>query len=118
MKLERHVGKRGWALAGATLLLATGVFGVVIPSLLPIPDATGMVSTYNVNGPIDESGLFFQSLGTNGRSCSTCHVVGNAMGLSAQNVQERFLRTGGSDPLFAAGWRELSRKQFAPGIRA
>jgi cytochrome c peroxidase len=97
-----RVGNRGWAVTAATLLLASGVLGVVIPSLLPFPDATGLVSTFNANGPIDVSGLFFQSLGTNGRSCSTCHVVGNAMGLSTQNVQERFLRTGGSDPLFAA----------------
>jgi len=84
------------------LLLAAGVVAAVIPNLFPFPDATGLVSTYHVNGPIEEKGLFFQSLGTNGRSCATCHVAANAMGLSAQNAQERFLLSGGKDPLFAA----------------
>ena len=31
----------------------------------------GLVRTYNQNGDIDLTGPFFQSLGTNGRACST-----------------------------------------------
>lgn len=86
----------------AVLCLATAASAVVIPNLLPFLDPTGIVSTYNTNGPINENTPFFQSLGTNGRSCASCHVLGNAMGLSTQNVQARFLLTGGRDPLFAA----------------
>jgi cytochrome c peroxidase len=91
------------AVAGVVLCLATVASAVmVIPNLFPFLDPTGVMSTYNTNGAIVENTPFFQSLGTNGRSCASCHVVGNAMGLSVQNVQERFQLTRGHDPLFAA----------------
>jgi len=99
----RVKGRKKWSLIAAILLLAMGATAMVIPNLFPFPDPTGIVSTYDTNGPINENTTaFFQSLGTNGRSCGTCHVAANAMGLSTQNVQERFFLTQGSDPLFAA----------------
>ncbi len=74
----------------------------LIPENLQLsPDPTGIIATLDVTGPVDESGAFFQSLGTNGRSCATCHVASQAMSLSAKDVQDRFFRTGGQDPLFA-----------------
>jgi cytochrome c peroxidase len=85
------------AIAGS---VAAGV--VVIPNLFPFFDPTGLVSTYNVNGPIREDGPFFQSLGTNGRSCGTCHLASDAMGLGVTSVRQRFVLTHGKDPLFAA----------------
>lgn len=102
---RRSVGlhRRNLAIVGLSLFLATGASAVVvIPNLFPFLDPTGLVSTYNTGGPIVENTPFFQSLGTNGRSCATCHVAGNAMGLSTQNVQQRFFLTRGHDPLFAA----------------
>lgn len=63
-------------------------------------DATGITATLDVNGP-QPQGAFFQSLGTNGRSCATCHGAAQAMSLSAQAAQLRFLTTSGQDPLFA-----------------
>ncbi len=65
-------------------------------------DRTGIIGTLDVNGPVNEQGAFFQSLGTNGRSCATCHVASQAMSLSAMGVQLRFAQTRGQDPLFAA----------------
>jgi hypothetical protein len=65
------------------------------------PDASGMITTLSVNGRIDNQGAFFQSLGTNGRSCSTCHVASEAMSISASGIQRRFMETRGRDPLFA-----------------
>ncbi len=67
-----------------------------------LADPTGVIGTLDVNGPVNKSGAFFQSLGTNGRSCATCHVANQAMGLSAKDIQARFADTGGLDPLFAA----------------
>ncbi len=99
-KLNLHAKKL--VILAAALGLASAVYAVVIPNLFPFLDPTGLVSTYNKNGPITENTPFFQSLGTNGRTCATCHVAGNAMGLSTQNIQERFLLTQGHDPLFAA----------------
>jgi cytochrome c peroxidase len=74
--------------------------GSIILNLQPFADPTGFVATYNVNGNIDATSPFFQSLGTNGRTCASCHQAGNAMGLSVANVQDRFKQTGGADPLF------------------
>jgi len=65
-------------------------------------DPSGVTTTLNLNGRVNEQGAFFQSLGTNGRSCATCHVASQAMSISAEQVQMRFLETRGKDPLFAA----------------
>src|SRR5580658_7454605 len=56
-------------------------------------DRTGIIGTLDLNGPVNEQGAFFQSLGTNGRSCATCHVASQAMSLSAKGTQLRFART-------------------------
>ena len=64
-------------------------------------DPTGVIETFDVSGRIDEKGAFFQSLGTNTRSCATCHVASQAMSLSAQDIRARFSQTDGRDPLFA-----------------
>jgi cytochrome c peroxidase len=65
-------------------------------------DPTGALQTINVNGRTNTKGAFFQSLGTNGRSCSTCHVADQAMSITPSQIRERFAQTHGRDPLFAA----------------
>lgn len=65
------------------------------------PNPNGASQTYSANGGgIDLTGPFFQSMGTNGRSCSTCHQPGDGMSVSAANVQRRFLLSRGHDPIF------------------
>jgi hypothetical protein len=64
-------------------------------------DVTGILGIVNLNGRIRTDGPFFQSLGTNGRSCSTCHVAEQAFSFSARGARERFERSEGRDPLFA-----------------
>jgi cytochrome c peroxidase len=81
---------------GAALGVSAGV-----PNLFNFQDPTGEISTDNVSGAIDTSNPFFQSLGTNGRACATCHLVDNAFSFSAANARTRFATTGGTDPLFA-----------------
>jgi hypothetical protein len=72
-----------------------------LPNLFPFPDPNGFVETYNVNNTsIDLTGAFFQSLGTNGRSCSSCHRPAEAWSISAAEIQSRFLLTQGLDPIF------------------
>ena len=52
-------------------------------------------------GPLnDPASPFFQSLGTNGRSCHTCHEPETGMTLTPGRVRLRFEETGGTDPLF------------------
>ncbi|HWW19387.1 MAG TPA: hypothetical protein VNZ06_01165 [Steroidobacteraceae bacterium] len=64
-------------------------------------DPSGITATVDINGRVNTNSAFFQSLGTNGRSCSTCHVASQAMSISPSDVRERFARSAGSDPLFA-----------------
>jgi hypothetical protein len=67
----------------------------------PFPNPAGASQTFStVGGGIDQTGPFFQSLGTNGRSCSTCHQPSDGMSVSALGVQLRFLISEGLDPIF------------------
>jgi cytochrome c peroxidase len=86
----------------ALVLLATGtaIADVFLPNLLPFLDLTGFSATNSTTGSIDLSSPFFQSLGTNGRSCGTCHAPSDGFGLSAADAQLRYLLTRGKDPLF------------------
>ena len=82
---------------------AVAAFSQSLPNLLPIPDPAGFISTFNTNnndGPIDLTGPFFQSLGTNGRSCATCHQPSDGWTVSATHVEARFDATAGLDPIF------------------
>jgi cytochrome c peroxidase len=92
-------------LIGIALLvvLASGV-GVFAGSNLPNPlvtaDGSGFLSTYSTAGGIDLSNSFFQSLGTNGRSCASCHQPGDAWTVTPPHIQARFYFSGGNDPIF------------------
>ena len=104
--------RRGTVVAGIALLgsifAAMGAArGEQIPFLSFIyngvffPNPNGASQTYNTNGRgIDLKGPFFQSMGTNGRSCGTCHQPGDGMAVSAASVQRRFLVSKGLDPIF------------------
>jgi len=72
----------------------------VIPNLAGFPDPSGVVRTFSQNGAMDLTGIFFQSLGTNGRSCGSCHQPGDAMTVSAAHVQARFDQSEGLEPIF------------------
>src|SRR5579863_3515918 len=72
-----------------------------LPNLFPLPNGSGLLETYNINNePISLKGAFFQSLGTNGRSCSSCHLPTEGWSVSAAEIQLRFLLTQGLDPIF------------------
>ncbi len=64
------------------------------------PNASGRVSTYNTTGKLSLKGPFFQSLGTNGRTCGTCHRPEDGFSLTPAHIQAVFDATGGLDPLF------------------
>jgi cytochrome c peroxidase len=65
------------------------------------PNSAGRLGTVSTTGTIDQGNAFFRSFGTNGRSCATCHLQGDAFGLSAEAARAVFAATGGTDPLFA-----------------
>src|SRR5580704_9728896 len=95
---------RKWGLALSVLSCAavTVLAGTaIIPNMQPFRDPTGYVATNNKNGAIQKNSAFFQSLGTNGRTCETCHQVDQAFSITLSSIQQRFTLTQGQDPLFA-----------------
>jgi cytochrome c peroxidase len=63
-------------------------------------DPTGFGDTVFANGP-DPANPFFLALGTNGRSCATCHVQATGWTITPATVQAR-LAASPADPLFRA----------------
>jgi cytochrome c peroxidase len=69
---------------------------------MQFPNENGLASTINVNGPIDTSSdnAFFRSMGTNERSCASCHVPRENWSITPAGVRKRFDETDGLDPIF------------------
>jgi hypothetical protein len=83
-------------LAVVMLMVIAVVNGQQIPfvSFIPngvfFPNPNGASQTYStINGGIDETGPFFESLGSNSRTCASCHQPSDGMTVSAANVQLR-----------------------------
>lgn len=90
-----------WVVALAILTSGTAIADVYLRNLFPFLDFTGFSATNSTTGSIDLSSAFFQSLGTNGRTCATCHAASDGFGLSAVDAQIRYFLSQGKDPLFA-----------------
>jgi cytochrome c peroxidase len=72
----------------------------VIPQLEIDLDSSGAIATYQPKGATPTAkNAFFQDLGTNGRTCFTCHQPADGWSLSAQHAQDRF-HANSNDPLF------------------
>ena len=83
-----------WIDAGSSL---------VLPRQLSFENASGQLGVLNGDGPVATKGHpFFESLGSNGRACVTCHQPAGGMSLSVDLIQERWRATKGTDALFAA----------------
>ena len=67
---------------------------------LTFENLTGIAATFNTAGPLDHDNPFFQKLGTNGRSCDTCHQASDGWTVTPAHIQERFDATKGTDPIF------------------
>ena len=84
------------ALLGSVTLFG----GKFLPNPLRTPDSTGVLSTYSTNGGIDINNAFFQNLGSNGRTCNTCHISTSAWSITPADVGSKFKATQGMDPIF------------------
>jgi cytochrome c peroxidase len=73
----------------------------VIPRFSAEPDPTGEVATFQPNGAtFTFNNAFFKNLGTNGRTCFTCHQPQSGWSVSAADVAQRFTASAGTDPIF------------------
>lgn len=72
----------------------------LIPKFETDPDPSGAVATMQPNGPtLTAKTAFFLDLGTNGRTCFTCHQPQDGWTISADHVRDRF-NANANDPLF------------------
>jgi hypothetical protein len=65
-----------------------------------VPDPTGTLATVDACGAHGRPNAFFESLGTNGRACVTCHEPTDAWSVTPPHVRARFQATRGLDPIF------------------
>ena len=87
-------------LGGAGGGCAPGAGGVGVDAVTST-DAAGTATTVRLGGTLsDASAEFNRSLGSNGRSCATCHLPDQAMSLTPAGAVARFNATDGLDPLF------------------
>jgi hypothetical protein len=84
-----------------TLFASAGISSSpILPDNTPFKNPSGSAVTVNTNRAIDLSNEFFQNLGTNGRSCDTCHRIEEGWSITPAGVQARFDDTQGTDPIF------------------
>ena len=65
------------------------------------PDASGSLATFSQT-QVDQTNPFFTSLGTNQRTCNSCHVAADGWSINPTDLQQRFQTTQGTDPVFRA----------------
>jgi cytochrome c peroxidase len=104
-------GMPGWmpmtwlqALRSPTLpSILRGTPPATLPATMNFLDPSGVISTYRSDGlPVNTSqNSFFSSLGTNGRTCMTCHEPNNGWSITPGSVLATYLLTLARDPLFA-----------------
>ena len=60
----------------------------------------GIAESFHTTGAIDFTNPMFQQLGTNPRSCATCHGPDMGWTLTSQKARQLFRESDGLDPLF------------------
>ena len=90
---DESVGTSQEALSGAATLTANQFGNPGTIEIVGTNASGGLVA-------VDHSNPFFQNLGTNGRTCNSCHKVEAAMGISGAQIQSIFNASQGLDPIF------------------
>ena len=62
-------------------------------------DPSGTLDTFSQQ-KIDKTTPFFAPLGTNDRSCASCHDAADGWSIAPAHLQQRFNDTQGSNPVF------------------
>lgn len=92
--------RRSLCLLGMAMIAAVVAADNHIHNLGSFRDPTGQVRTFSKNGEAQLNNPFFQSLGTNGRSCGTCHQASDAWTVTPEHIRDRFDASNGLDPIF------------------
>jgi len=78
------------------LMVGAALSGIIT---MPFFNSSGFHRTHSERG-IDTNNAFFQDLGTNGRTCFSCHRPAEAWTVTPIELRDRFERTAGLDPIF------------------
>ena len=101
---KRLMNVRALVCAGALVGLTAGARGALAhdddTTQLGAENASGLVRTVDLNGPLDLDNPFFKDLGTNGRTCFSCHRPGQGWTITPESVEQRFEESQGLDPIF------------------
>jgi len=99
---KRTLGWTGTVMLGCAMTgLAQADSDRLAKQLVLSLNGSGVMGTFKADGPIDRRNAFFKSLGSNGRSCATCHILEQATSFTASYAQQLYRQTRGADPLFA-----------------
>lgn len=71
-----------------------------LPNNFPFINAAGTAATFSTAGAIDFGTPFHAPLGSNGRTCESCHLPHAGWSIRPIDVELLFLLTNGKDPLF------------------
>lgn len=89
------------ALSVLVFMAGTAVVGTTrSPNMKLQPNPTGAAQTFSSNGAIDLGSAFFKNMGTNGRTCGSCHREAEGWSITPADVQARFETSNGLDPIF------------------
>src|SRR5262245_59555072 len=66
---------------------------------LTFPNPTGVLSVVGMEGR-EMNNPFYEPLGSNGRSCASCHRPAQGWAVTPAELRDRFDRTEGLDPIF------------------
>ena len=80
---------------------SSAAFGdFVLPNNVPMLNSLGFSTTFSLDGGIRFGSEFFEDLGTNERTCGSCHKATEGWTVSASNLRLVFELTRGLDPIF------------------
>ena len=71
-----------------------------LPNNFPHFNTAGFATTFAPGGFVDLTGAFFTPQGTNGRSCSTCHLAQDGWSITPGTIGLLFASTDGTHPIF------------------
>ena len=105
----------------ALLLLVVAVAHAHHPTpqaVLRDPNRSGVIATVSTGGAIDPENPFFQSVGSNGRRCGSCHDPAEGWTITPGGARARFDASGGLDPLFRSNDGAVSPRADVSTVEA
>jgi hypothetical protein len=95
----KSAGIIGAGVAIAVFLSGPAAAGNAIANLFAFDNPSGQGQTFT-QGILNPKNPFFESRGTNGRACVTCHQASEGWSITPAGVQARFDDSDGLDPIF------------------